>query len=70
MRTLSVIAAFLGGAVVGGALGILFAPEEGTKTREKIADALRQRGINLSKKDMNDLVNEIASEIKGGSDPL
>lgn len=70
MRTLGIIGAFIGGAVVGGALGILFAPEEGEKTRERIADALRQRGINLNKREMKDLVNEIASEIKGGVDEL
>ncbi|WP_018108452.1 YtxH domain-containing protein [Bacteroides propionicifaciens] len=70
MRTLGIIGAFIGGAVIGGALGILFAPEEGEKTREKIADALRQRGINLNKREMKDLVNEIASEIKGGVDEL
>ena len=70
MRTLGIIGAFIGSAVIGGALGILFAPEEGEKTREKIADALRQRGINLNKREMKDLVNEIASEIKGGVDEL
>lgn len=65
MRTLNVIGAFLGGAVVGGVLGILFAPEEGEKTRARIADALRKRGIKLNRNEMKDLVNEIASEIKG-----
>ena len=65
MRTLNVIGAFLGGAVVGGVLGILFAPEEGEKTREKIVEALRKRGIKLNRDEMKDLVNEITSEIKG-----
>ena len=64
MRTLNVIGAFLGGAVVGGVLGILFAPEEGEKTRERIAEALRKRGIKLNRDEMKNLVNEITSELK------
>lgn len=47
MKGLSILAAFLGGAVVGAAAGILFAPESGEDTRSKIADALRKRGIKL-----------------------
>ncbi len=64
MRSLSILAAFVGGAVVGGALGVLFAPEKGEKSRQKIAEALRKRGINLPGDDMQDLVNEISAEIK------
>ena len=58
MKGLSILAAFLGGAVVGAAAGILFAPESGEDTRSKIADALRKRGIKLSRTDMENLVDE------------
>lgn len=64
MRSLSIIAAFVGGAVVGGALGVLFAPEKGAKSRQKIAEALKRRGINLQGDDMKELVDEISSEMK------
>ena len=63
MKGLSILAAFLGGAVVGAAAGILFAPESGEDTRSKIADALRKRGIKLSRTDMENLVDEIAAEV-------
>ena len=65
MKGLSILAAFLGGAVVGAAAGILFAPESGEDTRSKIADALRKRGIKLSRTDMENLVDEIAGYKSG-----
>ena len=64
MKSLSILAAFLGGAVVGAAAGVLFAPERGEDTRNKIVDALRKRGIKLSRSEMEDLVDEIAAEVK------
>ena len=65
MKNLGVLAAFLGGAALGAALGILFAPEKGDETRHRIADLLRSKGIKLGKGEMEKMVDEIASEIKG-----
>lgn len=66
MRTFNVLATFLGGALVGVLAGVLFAPEKGTDTRTKIAEILRQKGIKLSKEDLNDLAEELANV----SDPI
>ncbi|MBO5134172.1 MAG: YtxH domain-containing protein [Bacteroidaceae bacterium] len=64
MKGLSVLAAFLGGAAVGAACGILFAPDKGSETRTRIAEALRKRGINLTAKEMEGLVDDIADELQ------
>lgn len=64
MRTVEFMAAFIGGALVGAACGLLFAPEKGSDLREKIAEALRKRGIRLNRKEMSDLVDEIAEELQ------
>ena len=62
-NSIGLLAAFLGGAIVGGGLGLLFAPESGEETRKKIADALEKRGVKLSKAEMDDLVDEIKSQV-------
>ena len=62
-NSFGLLAAFVGGAFIGGAFGILFAPEKGNKTRKKIAEALEKRGIKLSKNEMDELVDEIKSQV-------
>lgn len=74
-NTGGILAALLGGAVVGAALGLLLAPEKGEETRamivdsfettkEKVIEALKKKGINLDKSDLEDLVDDIKSEIE------
>jgi gas vesicle protein len=64
MKGLNILAAFIGGAAIGAALGILFAPEKGEDTRQKIKDILREKGIKLNGSEMDELVDKIAAEVK------
>ena len=64
MKAINYLLAFIGGAAVGAACGLLFAPEKGSDLREKIAEALRKRGIRLNRKEMDSLIDEIAEELQ------
>ena len=63
MKSSNIITGVLIGAAAGTILGILFAPEKGKDTREK----LRRKGADLKdnlKGRINDLVDGIADEIE------
>ena len=68
MKALDFLVAFVGGAAVGAACGLLFAPEKGSELREKIAEALRKRDIKLNRKEMSELVDEIAEELQAAKE--
>lgn len=64
MKNLSIVLAVIGGAIAGAAVGLLVAPEKGEDTRREIKKFLRSKGLNLKKGQLDELVDEIADEIK------
>lgn len=64
MKGFSILAALLSGMVIGAACGILFAPEKGDDMRAKIAEAIKERGLKLNRKEMENLVDDITDELK------
>ena len=67
MKAVNYLLAIVGGAAVGAACGILFAPEKGSDTRAKILENLKKRGIKLSRKEMEDLASDIAEDLGLGA---
>ena len=64
MKSLGYLGAFFGGAIAGAVIGLLLAPEKGEDTRVKITDAvddfMKKHTIKLTRKEVNDLVDDIA----------
>ncbi len=63
MSNLSLLYAFIGGAVVGAGAAILFAPEKGEDVRKRIAELLRKKGILCSDNEIDALVEQLTTEI-------
>jgi gas vesicle protein len=64
MRALTLISAFVGGAIVGCGAALLFAPEKGAEVRAKICEILHKHGCEISDKDVDALVAELAASEK------
>ena len=69
MKSLGYVGAFLGGAIAGAVIGLLVAPEKGKDTRSKISDTvdnfLRKHNVKLSRKEVDDLVDDIQEVTPG-----
>lgn len=63
MSNLSILYAFIGGAIVGAGAAVLFAPEKGEDVRARIASLLRRKGIICSDSEIDALVEQLTTEI-------
>ncbi len=63
--TVKVIGALLIGALAGAALGVLFAPDKGSKTRSRIAD-----GTKYLTEDMKAKLNNQADALRSQAEEL
>ena len=64
MKNLGILYAFLGGAVVGCATAILFAPEKGSDLRKRIKEILKKRGIDFTDDEVDELAEQISASIE------
>ena len=73
-----VIVALLAGLAAGAALGILFAPDKGTETRDKLSESLANLGDSIKETAANEIdklvglkdkvVDNIKSKVKGAEE--
>lgn len=61
-KSVGIISAFLGGALVGASIALLLAPEKGVDTRARIKALLKSKGIDFSDDEVEKLVEEISDE--------
>jgi gas vesicle protein len=59
MKPLHVIMAVVGGALVGAAVGMLYAPKKGRYARRDIYRFLRRHGVDLRRSQIEKLVKEM-----------
>jgi gas vesicle protein len=54
---------FLGGAFLGAIIALLLAPESGDDTREKIKSKLEEKGIKLTKEQLDEFIDSIKEKL-------
>ena len=59
-----VIVALLAGMAAGAALGILFAPESGTETRDKLSESLKKLSDSIKETAANEIDNLVGLKDK------
>jgi gas vesicle protein len=59
-----IVVALLAGLAAGAALGILFAPDKGTETRDKLNDSLKKLGDSIRETAANEIDNLVGLKDK------
>jgi len=59
-----VVVALLAGLAAGAALGILFAPDKGNETRDKLAESLKNLGDSIRETAANEIDNLVGMKDK------
>ena len=62
-NSLSILYAFIGGALIGASAAVLFAPSKGTDLRAKIKETLQKKGIICTQSEIDALVEQLTADI-------
>ena len=63
-NTGSIIAALLGGAIVGAMAALLFAPKSGKELREDVVRITKEKAEHLNKEELEALVNKVIARVR------
>ena len=64
IKYLSLLYGFVGGAILGASLALLYAPQSGKDLRKRIKELLKKKGIDFSDDEVDQLVNQISAQIE------
>lgn len=64
MSNQGLLYAFLGGAIVGAGIAVLYAPEKGSELRRRIKETLQKKGILCTESEIDALVEQLTADIE------
>ena len=64
MSSVKSLFAFIGGVAAGAAIALLFAPQSGEETRKQIEDYAREKGVPMTKEELDVLVKKVTDQLQ------